>query len=410
MRFKKSSIDNVVILIPVIMVFVGEILSYLYPSLSSALKVITCLILLFPIWLKIKLPSKIVFFVLLFLVFFIGAFFESYNYRAALEEGVRYFFPIAVLFYGYYNKTKIKLFIYFIIVFALINFLVQLHSYYYYYIDPQRQWFYLRYFIESKKEMVYWAPSTFGVLRATGLMIFFGAFGILNFMAYWLTDFYYFGKYRKLCLCIFFVGVIISISFKTIGFFLMLLFIKYFQKLKYLLLLPPILIVLFIMIGKETREPIIEAATIRLELYVTEGNSARSESYRVMFDEIKSFNLFGEGLGSFGGPASTKYDSPYYDEVGFNWYDTKILATTDTYYPHLFVEMGLLGALAYLMIFLSPLFLKRIHVKKLKIVLIVYGVLFFDSLFSYSFNNLVILTMTLLFVYPIISNREHAVR
>lgn len=392
---------------PLILVFLGEAISYNYPSLSSPLKVFTCFILLFPFWLKITLPSKIVLFLMIFLMFFFFAFFNSFNYRAALEEGIRYFFPVAVILYGFYNKGNLKLLVTFIIIFALINFFVQFQNYYYFYIDPQRQWFYSRYFIESKKEMVYWAPTTFGVLRATGLLVFFGAFGILNFMAYWLTHFYYYGKKRKIFLTIFFVGVLASISFKTIGFFMLLLFIKYFKRAKYILVLPPLLLILFFLVGKETRDPIIDAVEIRLQLYVTEGNSARSESYRVMLDEIKSFNLLGEGLGTFGGPASTKYDSPYYNKVKFNWYETKILATTDTYYPHLFVEMGVFGGLAYLMIFLSPLLRKKITKRKLKIVLIVYGMLFFDSLFSYSFNNLVILTMTLLFVYPILYDENN---
>jgi len=37
---------------------------------------------------------------------------------------------------------------------------------------------------------------------------------------------------------------------------------------------------------------------------------------------------------------------------------------------------------------------------------IVYGMLFFDSLFSFSLNNLVMLTMTILFVYPILYNKQ----
>lgn len=404
---KKRNLVNLIVLLPIILVFVGEILSYLYPSLSSPLKVTTCLILLFPVWLKIKLPSKIILFLLIFIVFLSIAFLNSFNYRAALEEGIRYFFPIALLVYGYYNKNKLKLFVNFIIIFALINFLVQLQNYYYFYINPQTQWFYTSYFVKSIHRTIYWAPTTFGVLRATGLLIFFGAFGILNFMAYWLTHFYYFGKYRTACLAIFFIGVLISISFKTIGLFMLLLFIKYFKKAKYVLLLPPTLLILFFMIGKEARQPIIDAVDIRLQLYVTEGNSARSESYRVMLDEITSFNLLGEGLATFGGPASTKYDSPYYDKVNFNWYDTKILATTDTYFPHLFVEMGILGGLAYLMIFVTPLLLKKIDTKKLKVILVVYGILFFDSLFSYAFNNLVILTLTLLFTYPILYHEKN---
>lgn len=406
MKLKLKYLHDFTLLLPLILVFVGEIVSYMYPFLSSPIKVFTCLTLILPIWLKIRIPSKLLLTLLVFIFFFIIAFTRSYNYKAALEDGIRYFFPIAVLLYGYYNKHKLNLFVGFIIVFAFLNFIVQLKNYYYYYIDPQQQWFYISYFIESQNKTVYWPAKALGVLRATGLVIFFGAFGILNFMAFWLTYYYYFGKYRKLCLIIFFLGVFISTSFKTIGFFLVTLAIKYYKKLKYLLVLPLLVICLYFLVGSEIRNSIEKSIEIRLQLYVTEGNSARSESYRAMFSEFKDFNLFGKGIGVFGGPASTKYKSPYYDEINFNWYDTKLLATTDTYYPHLFVEMGILGGLAYLSVLLIPLMYRRMKYNKFKMLCIVYGMLFFDSLFSFSLNNLAMLTMTILFVYPILYNKQ----
>ncbi|WP_299363749.1 hypothetical protein [Winogradskyella sp.] len=345
-------------------------------------------------------------FLLIYGLFFIIAFSRSYNYRAALEDGIRYFFPVAVILYGYYNKHKLNLFVGFIIVFALINFVVQFKNYYHYYIDPERQWFYSRFFVESENRMIYWPPVIFGLLRATGLVVFFGAFGILNFVAFWLTHYYYHGKYRKLCLTIFTIGVFMSTSFKTIGFFLLTLAIKYYNKLKYFLIVPVLLALIYLLMGSSMRNDLEKSIEIRLKLYVIEGNSARSESYRVMAKEFKDFNLIGKGIGVFGGPASTKYKSPYYDEVNFNWYDTTYIATTDTYYPHLFVEMGILGGLSYLSLILSPVFLRIIKKRKLKILALVYGMLFFDALFTFSINNLVMLTMTLLFVYPIIYDKK----
>ncbi|NRD18529.1 hypothetical protein HNV08_00600 [Winogradskyella eckloniae] len=380
----------------------GEIIAYIYPNLSSPIKVLTCLFLICPVWLKIRVPNKLALAVFIFLFFFVIAFARSFNYNAAIEDGIRYFFPIAVLLYGYYNKHKLKLFVGFIIIFTLINFVAQFKNYYHFYIDPQRQWFYARYFIESQNRTVYWSPKTFGVLRATGLVIFFGAYGILNFIAFWITYYYYFGKYRKSCLTIFTIGVFISTSFKTIGFFIITLAIKYYKKLKYLLVLPFILGSLYFIVGNEIRTSIEKSIEVRLKLYITEGNSARSESYRAMFNEFKDFNLLGKGIGVFGGPASTKYNSPYYKEIDFNWYDTNFLATTDTYYPHLFVELGILGGLSYFMVLLVPLVLNKIKYLKLKILCIIYGMLFFDGLFSFSINNLVMLAMTILFAYPIV--------
>jgi hypothetical protein len=105
-------------------------------------------------------------------------------------------------------------------------------------------------------------------------------------------------------------------------------------------------------------------------------------------------------VGSFGGPASVAYNSPVYSEYRFNWYYTIDLSTTDTFFPHLFVEMGFIGSLLYLFIIMAPLFLpwKR---EKFKIVFVIYFALFFDALFSYSLNNIAFLMVSLLFLYPL---------
>ncbi|MDB9980461.1 hypothetical protein OAD52_01980, partial [Ulvibacter sp.] len=85
-----------------------------------------------------------------------------------------------------------------------------------------------------------------------------------------------------------------------------------------------------------------------------------------------------------------------------NWYDTKWLnlATTDTYLPHLFVELGLVGGFSYLLILITPLLRKKINQKYI-IVAVIYFCLCFDMLFSFSLNNLEYLLFSLVFVYPI---------
>jgi hypothetical protein len=117
--------------------------------------------------------------------------------------------------------------------------------------------------------------------------------------------------------------------------------------------------------------------------------------------------LFGRGVGVFGGPASTSYNSTFYKGVGFDWYDTAWLnlTTTDTYLPHLFVELGIIGGLLYLAILITPLFRKRLT-EKLMIVLVIYFCLFFDMLFSFSLNNLEYLLFSLVFVYPILAYQQ----
>lgn len=405
LNFKISSIF---ILLPLILVFVAEVLAFFYPTISSMLKVIICITLLFPFWIKIKLPSSFMGFLCFFLPFFIFSFFNSFSSAAAMEEGVRYIFPIAILVYGYYIRSNLKLLVNSLVVFMVLNFVYQISNYVNYYIfDVDSQWFYLHHYAEKIDRHFYKPATVGGIMRATGLVGFFAAFGILNFVTYWLSMYYYNGKYKKIILLISFLGVFLSLSFKAIGFFILTLLIKFWYRIKYLLVLPIILLGSYLLIGDENRQTISQAITARLDFYITEGNSARSESYRVMFNEIKSFNMVGEGLGSFGGPASTKYNSPFYEKVNFNWYGLNNLDTTDTYFPHLFVEMGILGGLSYLFLILSPIIIKkRLNLKNAKILLILYGLLFIDSVFSYSLNNLAILSMTLLFVYPILKYKD----
>jgi hypothetical protein len=122
-----------------------------------------------------------------------------------------------------------------------------------------------------------------------------------------------------------------------------------------------------------------------------------------MLSEIADFNLFGEGIGVFGGPASIIYNSPYYSEMNFKWYDASWLnlITTDTFYPHPIVELGIIGALVYLMTICVPLLRKKITTS-LPFVALIYFSLFFDSLFSFSLNNPEFLMFSLVFTYPIL--------
>ncbi|MEM6517314.1 MAG: hypothetical protein AAF688_14105, partial [Bacteroidota bacterium] len=167
-----------------------------------------------------------------------------------------------------------------------------------------------------------------------------------------------------------------------------------------------VLFLLVILLFPKKVQKVSEELIVRIEVYVTEGDSARAESYRVMLSDVLDFNILGRGVGSFGGAASTKYDSPVYEQVDFNWYKTIYLATTDTYYPHLFVELGIIGGFLYLLIILSPL-LKRKYDKKVFLLLIViYFALFFDSIFSFAMNNLTYLMLSLLLVYPVLEYQK----
>ena len=82
-------------------------------------------------------------------------------------------------------------------------------------------------------------------------------------------------------------------------------------------------------------------------------------------------------------------------------YGLERLATTDTYYPHLFVELGILGAVSYLIFIFTPL-IKPISKKKWLTLIAIYLALLFDSLFSFALNNVAYLMLSIVLVYPII--------
>ena len=242
--------------------------------------------------------------------------------------------------------------------------------------------------------------ATSGMMRATGIVVFFGLFGFINALSFLVIYKYYKGKFKKFLLTITLLSLLLSFSYKIIGPFLLILFFTYKNKVNliigFLITLTSAIVVI-----PEKMQSVSYNIVLRLQVYIFEGNSARSESYRVMINDMSHLNLFGRGIGSFGGPASTMYNSPVYKQVNYNWFDTPGMTTTDTFYPHLFVELGLIGGLLYILILLVPI-INKAPLRKITIVYIIYFLLFFDAIFSFSLNNIAYLMMSIVFIYPII--------
>ncbi|SFW63967.1 hypothetical protein SAMN02927921_02900 [Sinomicrobium oceani] len=390
----KISIKNTVVIFPILLIFVSEYFRFVYPVAGLVLKLVSVILMVIIAIVYGKLDKKLVFFSFLVVPFLIVHFFASFSYRAACEELFRYLFPIVVLFYGYTLRKQFEVIFKFLLFFLILNYIAQIINYLLWWqgID---QWFYI--YSPTGRVNI---PAVSGILRATGLMGFFSVFGFFNIIMYFLISFLYEGKFKKILLISTVVFLFLSLSFKGIVTFFVLLFFLAKNKLK--IFVTSLFTFLIVTIAFPLKVVFfVDNAIVRLRAYILEGTSARSESYRIMFRETGF--LFGEGLGAFGGPASTKYNSPFYEEVNFNWFGLPNLQTTDTYYPHLFVELGFIGATLYLLIFFVPLFkLKQLNVKYLKIILIVYIALFLDALFTYSLNNLVYLSISMLLIYPII--------
>ncbi|SMC33350.1 hypothetical protein [Moheibacter sediminis] len=392
---RNNHLRNIMILFPAIIIIVSEILMYFQSPLSSPLKVAAVFYMMFYAILKVKYHGGLIFSLMCFLPFFIYAFVISFNINAAIEEGIRYLFPISILLYSYALKRDFKFLLYSFIIFVLINDAWQIVNYINW-MRGGRQWFYTY--------NPYWntwvSNETSGIIRATGIVGFFGLFGFINMLAFFLTKRYYQGKGKLILLIIFVVCMFLSFSYKTLGTFLLMIFLEMKNKMRILLYVLGIGLIAFITMPKLVLS-MEKNARYRIMEYVVEGNSARGDSYRVMFEEIGRFNLFGRGIGAFGGPSSVRYNSPVYKEVKFNWYTTPELTTTDTYYPHLFVEMGIIGGLSYMFIIVSPLIFLRWNYDKFKIVFVIYFALLFDALFAYSINNIAYLILSLIFIYPI---------
>jgi len=390
MTLQRKYIKLFFVLLPFLLVFLAEAIQNFNKSLSTQLKLAALIyMLLYALLHKI---NKNLFTLLIILIVVMGMhLIHPYNWHAAVEEMLRYFFPLVVLLYGYsirkWASTLILLFIYFVI----INDLWQIINYINW-IRGVDQWFYFH-----TPDGIPYYNATMGILRASGLVVFFSLFAFMNAVAYFLIYFYYHGKYRKWFLAITLISIFASFSYKTIGAFLFVLFLLYENKIKIISAFVVLLTLGTIMFPQKSSE-IVQNIALRIRLYITEGNSVRAESYRMMAKHTKLF--LGEGLGTFGGAASTKYHSPLYKQWHFNWYNTPWLATTDTYYPHLFIELGLVGALLYLLFLLYPI-INRMSVQKQKIIYVIYFLLFFEGLFSFSINHLGYLMSSLIWIYPL---------
>ncbi|MCZ2101947.1 MAG: hypothetical protein LC107_10475 [Chitinophagales bacterium] len=397
---KNDSVQHAfLVLLPFLLIFGGTIFQNTsLSSLSSMSKMLAFGYMLVYVLFKQKVSANLVLFTLFFVPFWVYALFNNpYSQAAANGDAIRYLFPIVTLFYSYAIKEYFPLLMKFVIAFIIINFVVQLFNYAFWIMGATDQWFYY-----TMPGGVRWVNKTMGVIRATGTVVFFSLYGFINLIAFFLIHKYYHKRYKTLLLVLCVVGLFLSFSYKGIGAFFVVLAFYYYKQIYKIVLYVIVVFLLVYLVAPAKINNLAYDISLRLSLYVTEGNSMRSEAYRVMFREIKEGNWLGKGAGVFGGPASVEFNSPYYYEVGFNWYDTKWmgLTTTDTYPPHAFVELGTIGAFFYFLLLMSPLLRTKID-SNYKMLLVIYFCLMSDMLVSFSLNNLEYLFFSLVFVYPI---------
>lgn len=313
--------------------FISDTLLSLDNAYSQPVKVFAFSLLLLAIALRPRFHRAIVLIGAVFaiLLFNLG---KTFFIDAGLEEFMRFLFPVVITIAIYAYREKINILIGVLIVVTITNDLFQIY-------------FYVAYV--SGLPLLLPVRIDSGVfLRAQGWLGFFSEFAYLNFSVFVLYRNFSSGdkSLRRSWLFATFATVAFSFKLMAIAFLYPLSMGRLNGRRLAILGGIILIIVLAFFIG--AFDSLLVVVGSKIGFYITQGNSARAESYRVMFESLQAGNFLGEGLGSFGGPASVKYGSPLYSKYHFDWYGLGgYLKTTDTFYPHLFVELGLLGALVW---------------------------------------------------------------
>ncbi len=387
-------IQNFLILLPFILIFIGAVFLKVHHFTGSMLKMGAFSYMILYVLIKRKVPKNLLISTALFLLFLIYAVYHSFNFTAGYQAAIRYLFPIVTLFYGYSIREHLNIILKFVIVFVLINFLAQFVNYYYWQ-KGVTQWFY-HYTISGQP----FFNQTMGILRASGIVVYFAFFAYMNMIAFFLIKRYYQGKYKKILMVITLTMMFASLSFKTIVSFFLVLMFYYYKKIINFITIGFLLIIGIFMAFPLQAKTFIDNLLYRLNAYILmKTPTVRAETYQLMWKEIFNLNLFGEGAGAFGGPASLQYNSPYYKEVNFTWPDTfwMKMTTVDTFPPHVFIELGIVGGLLFFLVLTSPLIKRKVS----SIVLIIYFTLFIDMLFTFSLASLEYLMFSFVLIYPI---------
>lgn len=369
-------------ILPIIIVFISSIVENYNDSLSFMIKIFALSLMFFVIIIKNNYHKEFLYLSLLFIFMLIINTINSYNYNAALESLIRFLFLPIVLLYAYTIKEKSLQITKVIIFFALISNFIYIYNVFHEYLN-------------FGPSIIEYRTKDSGYLFNAGFFDVSNA--ILQLSAFIFIYEFDKSKYKLYKLFFFFFLTLFTFSYKTLPFLFIYLFIKANNQQKLIVL---ILLVIFLSIFSNTIDDTMEILRVKLSVYIFEGGSARFESYRVMFETLFNGNFFGLGLGTFGGPESIKYNSTIYQEYHFNWGWMNFLKTTDTSYPHLFVELGIIGSIIFILLMYLPV--KIIKEKSNKIpfsVSILYSAYLFECIFSYGLFNLLELTIVYISLY-----------
>ncbi|MGV7241004.1 hypothetical protein [Caballeronia sp. M23-90] len=315
--------------------FISDTMLALNDDRSQMVKIFAFVVLLIAIVLRPQFHRWILLLGPVLFVLLLGLL-RSFNGDAGLEEFLRFFFPIVITIALYAYRDRLQTLVSVLLIVVISNDLFQCY-------------FYIAY-LTGMPLLIPVRIDSGLFLRAQGWMGFFSEFSFINLCAFMLCRWQSPTETSKARSWVFLLFGLLGFSFKLFAPLLLYPLIVRKGTPRTWLAIAAMVGAGIFLVGNGYLDGLIDVAASKISFYVTAGNSARAESYRVMFESLSKGNLIGEGLGSFGGPASVKYGSPLYSEYHFNWFKLgDILKTTDTFYPHLFVEIGFLGAAAWLL-------------------------------------------------------------
>ncbi|MEM6515851.1 MAG: hypothetical protein AAF688_06675, partial [Bacteroidota bacterium] len=235
-----------------------------------------------------------------------------------------------------------------------------------------------------------------GLIRAGGITQSFDFFGFLNLISFYFCYQFYNRKYAYF----FSFFLILSLSFKFIILFgLLLFYLKEFKSIGLMIVLCSLAFVS----SQDLRVKISDSLQEKYSRFFLEPKSPRPEAYKALKRHITDNGVFyAEGVGVFGGPASRRYESTYYQKIDFNWHGRQF-ATTDTYYPHLFIELGLLQGLVYLaLIFIVFL----IEFKALRKIFFLIFIFLIASILNFALNSFIFLIFSFVVILPMVHYKK----
>jgi hypothetical protein len=400
LTISQKSIRSFLVILPFVLVYIGVVFLKVNHPVGTIFKLAAFGYMIMYALIHNKTDKNLLSITLLFLLFLVYAIWHSFNINAGIQAGLRYLFPIVTLFYGYSIRKHIDVIVKFMIVFVIINFIAQFYNYYGW-IKHQNMWYY-----PQTINGEWYFNSAMGVLRASGIVVFFCFFGYMNMIAFFVIKRFYHGKYKKIILAIALLMFLASLSYKTIVSFILVLTVYYYKKILNLITFALLFVIGLMMALPLQTKNFIDNLLYRVDAYIFMSKpTLRSETYILMWQDIIGGDWFGHGAGSFGGPASFLYNSPYYKEVNFQWLDTfwMKMSTVDTFPPHVFIELGIVGGLLFFLVLLTPLIRRKVS----SLVLIIYFTLFIDMLFTFSLAGLDYLMFSLVLVYPIYHYDRH---